>query len=75
MSMLSVSQKRVGLPRRPLHQLARELILLVLAKLVLLTLIWWVAAAHYARPDTRPAAIEHLLAPASASTTPHTDSP
>lgn len=77
MSMLSVSHRRVELSRRPLRRLTRELVLLVLAKLVLLTLIWWVATAHYARPDTRPAAIEHLLAPASASTStsPHTDSP
>jgi hypothetical protein len=58
-------------PRRPLRRLARELILLVLAKI----LIWWVAIAPYARPDTRPAAIEHLLAPASASSTSHADSP
>ncbi len=62
-------------PRRPLRRLARELILLVLAKIALLTLIWWVAIAPYARPDTRPAAIEHLLAPAAASSTSHADSP
>lgn len=62
-------------PRRPLRRLARELILLVLAKIVLLTLIWWVAIAPYARPDTRPAAIEHLLGPASASSTSHADGP
>ncbi|WP_243038843.1 cytochrome oxidase putative small subunit CydP [Dyella sedimenti] len=75
MSMPSVNPVRVELSRRPLRRLAGELVLLVLAKLVLLTLIWWVATAHYARPDTRPATIEHLLAPASASTSPHTDSP
>jgi hypothetical protein len=63
------------LPRRPLRRLAHELILLVLAKIVLLTLIWWVAIAPYARPDTRPAAIEHLLAPVSASSSQHADSP
>jgi hypothetical protein len=62
-------------PRRPLRRLARELILLVFAKIALLMLIWWVAIAPYARPDTRPAAIEHLLAPASASSTSHADSP
>jgi hypothetical protein len=64
-----------ALQRRPLRQLARKLILLVIAKIVLLTLIWWVAMAPYARPDTRPAAIEHLLAPASASSTSRADSP
>ncbi len=62
-------------PRRTLRRLARELILLVIAKIVLLTLIWWVAMAPYARPDTRPAAMQQLLAPASASSSSHTDSP
>ncbi|WP_266180668.1 cytochrome oxidase putative small subunit CydP [Dyella humicola] len=61
--------------RRPLRQLARKLILLVIAKIVLLTLIWWVAMTPYARPDTRPTAIEHLLAPAAASSTSRADSP
>ena len=55
-------------PQRPvLRRLARELILIVIAKIVLLTLIWWVAIAPHPRPDTRPAAIEHLLAPAASS--------
>ena len=75
MSMPSVNPGRAELPQRPLRRLSRKLILLVLAKIVLLMLIWWVAIAPYARPDTRPAAIEHLLAPASASSTSHTDSP
>ncbi len=75
MSMPPVNTKRVAWPRRPLRRLARELVLLVIAKLVLLTLIWWVAMAPYARPDTRPAALERLLGPAPASSTPHTDSP
>jgi len=61
--------------RRPLRRLTRELILLVIAKIVLLTLIWWVAIAPYGRPDTRPAAIEHVLAPAIASSTSRADSP
>ena len=56
-------------PGRPLRRLARELILIVIAKIVLLTLIWWVAIAPHPRPDTRPAAIEHLLAPAASSST------
>lgn len=72
---VSAGTARPEPPRRPLRRLARELILLVLAKIVLLTLIWWVAMAPYARPDTRPAAIEHLLAPAAASSTSHADSP
>ena len=56
-------------PRNPLRRLSAELILIVLAKIAFFSLIWWFVAAHYPRPDTRPAAIEHLLAP-SPSTTP-----
>jgi hypothetical protein len=56
-------------PRNPLRRLSAELILIVLAKIAFFLLIWWFVAAHYPRPDTRPAAIEHLLAP-SPSTTP-----
>ena len=56
-------------PRNPLRRLSAELILIVLAKIAFFALIWWFIAAHYPRPDTRPAAIEHLLAP-SPSTTP-----
>jgi len=75
MSMRYINPSRVELPRRPLRRLGRELILLVLAKIALLTLIWWLAIAVYERPDTRPAAIEHLLAPASASSPSTTDHP
>jgi hypothetical protein len=53
--------------RQPLHRLAMELGLIVIAKILLLTLIWWVAIAPHPRPDTRPAAIEHLLAPNSST--------
>lgn len=54
-------------PRRPLRRLGVELVLLVVAKIALLTLIWWVAIAPHPKPDTRPAAIERLLAPAPSS--------
>ncbi|WP_233496798.1 cytochrome oxidase putative small subunit CydP [Dyella sp. AtDHG13] len=62
-------------PRPPLRRLGRELILLVIAKIAFLSAIWWVVAAHYERPDTRPAAIEHLLAPASSSSSTQAGSP
>ena len=65
----------VELPGPPLRRLARKLILLVLAKIVFISVIWWVVAAHYERPDTRPAAIEHLLAPAPSSSSTQADSP
>lgn len=56
---------------RTLRLLARKLILLVIAKVVVLTAIWWIAIAPHPRPDTRPAAIERWLAPAQPSTTAH----
>ena len=59
---------------RPLRRLAVELVLIVIGKIALLTLIWWVAIAPHPRPDTRPAAIERLLAPAS-STSSHEGQP
>ena len=67
MSTLSAQLRSRKPERPPLRRLARELIWIVIAKLVLLTLIWWVAIAPHPRPDTRPAAIEHLLAPAASS--------
>ncbi|MFC3652151.1 hypothetical protein ACFONN_11400 [Dyella humi] len=58
-------------PRNPLRRLSAELILIVLAKIAFLSLIGWYVSAHYPRADTRPAAVERLLAPSS-STTPET---
>lgn len=52
-------------PRRPLRRLGGELVLIVLAKLALLSLIGWYVSTHYPRTDTRPAALERLLAPAT----------
>lgn len=55
-------------PRSALRRLSAELIFIVLAKIVLLALIGWYIAAHYPRADTRPAAIERLLAPSPSIT-------
>lgn len=54
-----------GSPPRPLRRLSVELFLLVLAKIALLTLIWWIAIAPQPKPDTSPAAIGQLLGPTS----------
>lgn len=62
---------RTSPPRNPLRRLSAELILIVLAKIAFLSLIGWYVSAHYPRADTRPAAVERLLAPSS-STTPET---
>ncbi|MGC1548466.1 MAG: cytochrome oxidase putative small subunit CydP [Rhodanobacter sp.] len=51
--------------RRTLRRLSVELVLIVLAKIALLTLIWWVAIAPHPRPDSSPAAISKLLGPSS----------
>ena len=51
-------------PRRPLRRLSAELILIVVAKLALLSLLGWYLSTHYSHTDTRPAAVERLLAPA-----------
>lgn len=58
-------------PRNPLRRLSAELIFIVLAKIALLSLIGWYLSAHYPHADTRPAAVERLLAPSS-STVPET---
>ena len=53
--------------RNPLRRLSTELILIVLAKIAFLSLIGWYVSAHYPRADTRPAAVERLLAPSSSN--------
>lgn len=68
MHMPSTGSARLASPRHPLRQLSVELILIVLAKIAFFLLIWWFVAAHYPRPDTAPAAIEHLLAPSTSPT-------
>ncbi|GLQ90540.1 hypothetical protein [Dyella flagellata] len=52
-------------PRNPLRRLSAELVLIVIAKLVLLSLLGWYVSTHYPHADTRPAAVERLLAPAA----------
>ncbi|GAB2564493.1 hypothetical protein ISP15_14435 [Dyella jejuensis] len=71
MHMLPSGSNRLSSPRRPLRRLSAELIAIVLAKVAFFALLGWYLTAHYPRPDTHPAAIEHLLAP-SASITPET---
>ncbi|QNJ99972.1 cytochrome oxidase putative small subunit CydP [Dyella telluris] len=76
MSMPSTEPATTVDPPRPLlRRLGRELVWLVVAKIAVISLIWWVVASHYDRPDTRPAAIEQLLAPASSSSSPQAGSP
>ena len=67
MSMSSSNPECSALPQRPLRRLMFELFGIIVLKLALLMLIWWVAFAHYAKPDSSPQAIEHLLAPTSST--------
>lgn len=53
---------------RPLKRLAFELSFIVVAKLALLMLIWYVAIRPLPRADVSPAGIDRVLAPAPAST-------
>jgi hypothetical protein len=55
-------------PDRSLRRLALKLVLLVVAKIAVLTLIWWIAIAPHPRPDTSPAAVARQLAPSSTPT-------
>ncbi|MDF4003802.1 hypothetical protein P3W33_10420 [Luteibacter sp. PPL552] len=59
-------------PRRwrdkPLRRLALDLCLLVVAKLALLMLIWYVAIRPLPRADISPAGVDRMLSPISAST-------
>lgn len=59
--------KQTPAARRPLRRLGVKLVALVVAKILVLTLIWWIAIAPHPRPDASPHAIEQLLAPAHAS--------
>jgi hypothetical protein len=54
--------------RKPLRRLCLELALIVVAKLALLMLIWYVAFRPIPHPDTSPTAIERVLAPSQSST-------
>lgn len=62
--MSPANTEQSALPRRPLRRLTLELFAIIALKIALLTLIWWVVFAPQPKPDTSPAAIARLLAPA-----------
>jgi hypothetical protein len=53
---------------KPLKRLAIELSVIVVAKLAVLMLIWYVAIRPLPRADVSPSGMDRVLAPASAST-------
>ncbi|WP_426702013.1 cytochrome oxidase putative small subunit CydP [Rhodanobacter sp. Col0626] len=69
MSLSSVEPDRHVLPHRPLRRLTVELFGVVALKIMLLTLIWWVAFAPQPKPDVSPDAVAHRLAPTSQTPT------
>lgn len=50
-------------PPRPLRRLTAELCAIIVLKIALLTLIWWVAFAPQPQSDVSPDAIAQRLAP------------
>ena len=54
--------------KKPLPRLVLELSVIVVAKLALLMLIWYVAIRPLPRADVSPTGVGRMLAPASAST-------
>ena len=65
MPMLPNKSPHEAASARPLRRLSVELFVLVMAKIALLALLWWIAFAPHPKPDSSPAAIERLLAPAA----------
>ena len=61
-------RRRAWRDKKPLPRLALELSLIVVAKLALLMLIWYVAIRPLPRADVSPAGVGKMLAPASTST-------
>ena len=65
-SMASSSPaKETRAARRPLRRLTVELFAIVVLKIAVLMLIWWVAFAPHPKPDASADAIAHRLAPSS----------
>jgi hypothetical protein len=61
----SVTHQRVA---RPLHRLALELGLVIIAKISFLLLIWWLLFLPHPKPDASADAIAKRLAPAAPTT-------
>ncbi|UPG89647.1 hypothetical protein L2Y96_20000 [Luteibacter aegosomaticola] len=65
---VDVPKRRPRWRDKPLPRLALELAFIVVAKLAVLMLIWYVAIRPLPRADVSPAGVSRALAPASAST-------
>ncbi|MEP6898298.1 MAG: cytochrome oxidase putative small subunit CydP [Rhodanobacter sp.] len=56
--------ENIGTPQRSLRRLTLELFVIIVLKVTVLMVIWWVAFAPHPKPDASPAAIARQLAPA-----------
>ncbi|WP_460875413.1 cytochrome oxidase putative small subunit CydP [Rhodanobacter koreensis] len=61
----SAPTENASVAPRPLRRLTLELFGVIILKITLLMLIWWVAFAPQPKPDTSPDAIAHRLSPSS----------
>ena len=64
------SQEQISPSSRPLHRLTLELFGVIVLKIALLTLIWWVVFAPQPKPDVSPGAIADRLAPTTSHAPP-----
>ena len=67
------SQEQISPSPRPLRRLRRltlELFGVIVLKIALLTLIWWVVFAPQPKPDVSPGAIADRLAPTTSHAPP-----
>ncbi len=55
----------IGTPRRSLRRLTLELFVIIVLKITLLMVIWWLAFAPHPKPDASADAIARRLAPTS----------
>jgi hypothetical protein len=61
----SPPSKNIGAVRRPLRRLTFELFAIIVLKITVLMVIWWVAFAPHPKPDASADAIAQRLAPSS----------
>ncbi|WP_158880244.1 cytochrome oxidase putative small subunit CydP [Rhodanobacter sp. L36] len=59
------SSAKTSIARRPLRRLTLELLGIVVLKITVLMVIWWVAFAPHPKPDASADAIAQRLAPSS----------
>jgi hypothetical protein len=59
----------IGQAQQPLRRLSVELFAIIVLKIAVLMLIWWVAFASHPKPDVSAGAIANKLAPSQPPST------